>query len=604
MKYIFTEKSFHQISTIACLFGFWMLFYACKADKNPHQKTAVHTPPSGVAVLAKNIPQSELESKIPELAFYVDRVRQSLNKKPPVMEISLKDLGDESAFKAQQLALKDTAFTHWVYDTARHLPLRNEIMSVRKALAGDLTRNSKEACGSCYRVEMYNFYYNKTSIAIVNPSENRVVQVAHPEGARPTISPILHKIAVAIALESDEVILALGLNPTQKDIVMSNVQTALNHTLCERCQHLCVAPTFTKNERALWTIIDLTDFKLIGLKWTNTGRENKVRVKPITERSLQDEVVMKKYCAKDNDTTLGKWDIRYRITSSDGMEIVDVKYEKTPIIRSSKILDWHVSYSKKDGFGYNDAMGCPLFSTAAVVAFGGPSIDRLDDGNGYVMVQDFRSPVWPMPCNYRYQNRYEFYEDGSFRIMGVQAGRGCGVPGVYRPVFRIHLSQDKADPYRFEQWDGKTWKAWTEEGWHKQNAQTSYSPEGYLFRLINKAGKGYYIEPDRGQWSDGSRGDMAFSYVTVYHPDKDEGEQNMTSFGSCCNKDYRQGPETYATPPESLEAQELVFWYVPVIQNDDTPGKEYCWAATEIEEGRSVTKVWPCPSGPRFIPLR
>ncbi len=557
------------------------------------------------AILTKALPVTEYAAKIPELSFYLSRLKKSLEKDPPVMSLSLKELGDESAFKAQQLALRDKDFTRWTYDTAQHIPLRNEIMSVRPALPGDLTRELVDRCReeSCYRVEMYNFYYNRASIAIVQPKEGKVLRVDHPEGARPTIGELLHKIALSIALESKEVTLALGINPTRKDVVMSNVQTALNHTVCERCKHLCVAPTFVKGHRALWTIVDLTNFRLIGMKWTEVG-ENSKHVQPVTERTLQDEVVMKRYCSKDNDTTLGKWSLHYRLTSSDGLEINQVKYDDRSVLASSKILDWHVSYSKKEGFGYNDAMGCPLFSTAAVVAFGGPEISKMKEGKAYVMVQDFRSPVWPKPCNYRYQNRYEFYPDGSFRIMGVQLGRGCGVPGTYRPVFRIQLSQSPEHPYHFEQWNGMKWQRWTQEGWHQQDEKTIYSPEGYLFRMINEEGKGYYIAPDQGQWQSGTRGDHAFTYVTVYHPDKDEGESNMTSFGSCCNTDYRQGPEVYLQTPEALDNQQLVIWYVPVINNDNTPGKEYCWARTTIREGKAVNEVWPCPCGPRFIPIR
>ena len=582
-----------------------LLVSSCQQESNRSDSQTKKPLPSSVGKLTQSPPLSQLEAKIPELVFYRKRLRESLAKEPPVMDISLQDLGEGKAYEAEQLALKDTGFIHWVYDTARHIPLRNEIMSVRKAMPGDLTRDLVRVCKEhdCYRVEMYNFFYNKATIAIVSPDTRKVLRVDHPEGAHPTISPILHKIAVAVALASDDVILALGMNPAEKDIVMSNVQTALNHTLCERCQHLCVAPTFTKGDRALWTIIDLTDFKLIGLKWTNVGKEAG-RVQPVTERALQDEVVMKRFCAKDNYTTLGKWDVTYRITSSDGLEITRVGFDHHPVIKSAKILDWHVSYSKKDGFGYNDAMGCPLFSTAAVVAFGGPAFGVIKGGAGYSILQDFRSPVWPKPCNYRYQNKYAFYPDGSFRIMGIQLGRGCGVPGVYRPVFRIHLSQDKAHPYHFEQWDGSGWKRWEKEGWHQQTPQTKYSPEGYLFRMINDEGKGYYIAPDRGQWDAVSRGDNAFSYLSVYHKDKDEGEQNMTSFGSCCNKDYRQGPEVYTSPAETLEGKQLVFWYVPVMQNDNTPGKEYCWATSLIKDGKAVTRVWPGQCGPRFVPIK
>ncbi len=36
-----------------------------------------------------------------------------------------------------------------------------------------------------------------------------------------------------------------------------------------------------------------------------------------------------------------------------------------------------------------------------------------------------------MACNYRYENRFEFYFDGSFRVVGVNKGRGCGDQSQY-----------------------------------------------------------------------------------------------------------------------------------------------------------------------------
>ena len=42
-------------------------------------------------------------------------------------------------------------------------------------------------------------------------------------------------------------------------------------------------------------------------------------------------------------------------------------------------MDWHVSYSKIDGFGYSDAVGCPEFSQAAVVAVSDPKVSEIID---------------------------------------------------------------------------------------------------------------------------------------------------------------------------------------------------------------------------------
>ena len=68
---------------------------------------------------------------------------------------------------------------------------------------------------------------------------------------------------------------------------------------------------------------------------------------------------------------VGIWTI---CTSSDGLRISDVKYNGKVVFLNAKLVDWHVSYSNTDGFGYSDAVGCPYFSNAAVVAIDHPKL--------------------------------------------------------------------------------------------------------------------------------------------------------------------------------------------------------------------------------------
>ena len=59
-------------------------------------------------------------------------------------------------------------------------------------------------------------------------------------------------------------------------------------------------------------------------------------------------------------------------------------------------------------------------------------------------------------------------------------------------------------------------------------------------------------------------------------------------------------------PPEiaeSLEYAPLVIWYVPQLKNSDTPGAEYCWADSILQDGVFVPRVWPCAAGPLFVPI-
>jgi hypothetical protein len=385
---------------------------------------------------------------------------------------------------------------------------------------------------------------------------------------------------------------------------MPNVKTALNDTQCERSRHLCVAPTFIVGDRALWAIVDLTDERLVGTRWTNLGGGGGAVV---TEKSLQDAVIMAQYCEQPNPLARNGWELDYMLTSSDGLQISDVRFEGQPVLESAKLVDWHVSYSGTDGFGYSDATGCPVFSTASVVAFDAPYVeDIVESGQvvGFALSQDFRNELWPQPCNYRYVQRYEFYDDGRFRIGGSVLGQGCGNNGMDTPVLHIALATEAAggQPAEFADWDGQQWRTWTEEQWVRQDENTPVTAEGFQFRIEAANGQTYYVEPNRGQLPDGSRGDNAYTYVTAARPG--EGNTDLLTIGPCCNEDHRQGPEKFMEPPEPLAGEDLVMWYVPRLKNDDTPGQEYCWVTTEVVDGQLANKIHPCAFGALFLPAR
>ncbi|HTE10060.1 MAG TPA: hypothetical protein VK645_03805, partial [Chitinophagaceae bacterium] len=264
-----------------------------------------------------------------------------------------------------------------------------------------------------------------------------------------------------------------------------------------------------------------------------------------------------------------------------------------------------VSYSGTDGFGYSDAVGCPYFSQAAVVAFEPPKIAALKENNavvGFALEQTFKSEQWPNACNYNYVQRYEFYKDGRFRIAAASLGRGCGNDGVYRPVFRIAFA---AEQNNFAEWNGAGWNNWAMEQWQQQQLTTAYTTEGYEYKLTDKTGSGYYIEPGKGQFTDGGRGDNAYVYATANKPGTDEGEADLVTIGPCCNTDYHQGPEKYIEPgPDDIRNKKIVVWYVAQLKNDNAKGSEYCWAESVLENGLYVTRSYPCFCGPMFIPVK
>lgn len=533
---------------------------------------------------------------------HVEEIKKAMQGPSPILLCG--DTLNAQQKAAEQIALKDINFLKNIRDTKTQLPYRNEIFAVLPARESDLNGTKGIVnIADCYKVEMYNYPLNLTTIALVNVKEQKVIAVTTQEQAQPEIPLYLKNLAIKIAVNSPEVQKAYGIKPSEADALMANTKTALNRTRCERSRHLCVAPTFVKDGKALWAIVDLTDYKLVGVRWTNTGTTGPVA--PITERKLQDDKLTACFCEKETALDKDGWKMNYMLTSSDGLRIAQVSFNGKPILQSAKLVDWHVSYSGTDGFGYSDAVGCPYFSQAAVIAFEPPKILQLKDdaGNvsGFVLDQVFKSELWPSPCNYNYRQRFEFYKDGRFRVAAASIGRGCGNDGTYRPVFRIAFASQQNN---FAEWNGADWRNWTLEKWQLQSASTKYSPEKYQYKFMDNAGSGYYVQPGTGGFSDGGRGDNAFTFITENIAAKDEGEADLVTIGPCCNTDFQQGPEKFiGASPDNIQNKKLVMWYVPQLKNDNTKGREYCWAESVLENGVYVTKSFPCFAGPMFVPI-
>jgi hypothetical protein len=532
----------------------------------------------------------------------VDAIKAAMGASKPILLCG--DSLDEKQKFAQQMAIGDTTFTKFTRNPKNNNPYRNEIFAVYPARASDISNIKNANAGNCYKVEMYNYTLNLTSIGIFDVVQNKLLSFATLEQTQPEIPQYLKNIAIKIAINSPEVQAAYGIKPTEKDALMASTKTALNRTRCERSRHLCVAPTFTKDGKALWAIVDLTEYKLVGVRWTNTGTTGPV--KPITERKLQDDKITACFCEKETPLDKDGWKMNYMLTSSDGLRIAQVSFNGKPILQSAKLVDWHVSYSGTDGFGYSDAVGCPYFSQAAVIAFEPPKVLQIKDDAGafvgFALEQVFKSELWPSPCNYNYRQRFEFYKDGRFRVSAASIGRGCGNDGTYRPVFRIAFAEERNN---FAEWNGNAWSPWQNEKWQLQQATTNYTAQGYQYQFTNNSGSGYFVQPGSGKFGDGGRGDNAYTYITQSKPTVEEGEADLITIGPCCNTDYQQGPDKFiGTTPDNIQNKKLVLWYVAQLKNDDSKGREYCWAESVLEDGIYVTKSYPCFAGPMFVPIK
>lgn len=572
-----------------------------------------------------SVPLSTAVIEPASVVAYRQDIQRSLTRDPPVLALDVADLGAKTA---QRLALRDPRFLDGSRDIASKRPLRNEIAGVYPLRDSDLVLAELQTCKasrSCYRVEMYLFAHNETRVAFVDTTQGRVLAVNRLATTQPEISARHRDLALDLASTSEVVRAQLGRTPRREEFLMGTTKTSLARTSCERTLHLCVAPTIVEGNSALFVVVDLTALRVVGTRWNKVGR-----VAVPTERRVQNEAIARLYCDRATNVERNGWSFNYQITSSDGVRVADVVYRGEPLLRSVKTVDWHVAYSWKDKLGYSDAVGCPVFSQAAVVAIDPPTLEPIRENGaeiGFALTQDFRSDQWPRPCNYFYRQRFEFFNDGRFRPWAASYGRGCGEGGNYRPVTRIEF----AEMTQVAAHTPQGWVRWDTERWARSR-DLVVSLERSKLRFTNPSGASIDVRPNDavvGAEQDSrsckschdsapaarpeapgslglpqTRGDDAYLYVTVHPSGRDEGASDLPPIGTCCNADYRQGPEKFMTPPEAIPVNNrapLVLWYVAQMQNDNRSGKEYCWADSVLRDGMYVPKAYPCYSGPMLI---
>jgi len=369
----------------------------------------------GNSQLSEPIGLSEITTLVPELQSYLLQMGKSLSLPKLVQLMDDKAYDSQAKVFAQNIALADPIFTRDLFHRQSKEPLHSEITSVRQLSDQEVRKYKINAPAiECYKVEMYNYFYNMTIVAIVNLKNQRVLGVNHLPASAPECSQRTERLAKQVAINYSDI--AKELN-TEAGKLPQGYTVSVQDSKCERSRHYCLAVIFEKENKKLWTIVDVNDWHVVGWQWIID--EVKERPVVVTERSIQNEFVMDAYCNKNIEFKKGKWDIVYTLTSSDGLEIKNVRFEHKEVINSAKLVDWHVSYTFNNGFGYSDAIGCPMFSSAAVVAFSGATVENLKKDGGFAIVQDFRSPVWPLTCNYRYQYRYELDLYGRFSIASV-----------------------------------------------------------------------------------------------------------------------------------------------------------------------------------------
>jgi len=483
--------------------------------------------------------------------------------------------GLEGRLAAAQAAAANDGRVQSAAQTTTGQRLLAEVMAVAAARAGDVPSALASRCppGSCLRVVVYVYPTNTTLTAIVD-DRGQVIDVQALADAQPEIPAELADLATQIAIASPETAQALGLPPDAAMATMAATKTSLAGTACERRRHLCVAPVFTWGEQALWTIVDLSELSLVAAAtWTEQGGSGRRRAE--SEATLQDAAVAP-LC--DTPATIERdgWRASYMLTSSDGLDLRDVTFRGRPVLASAKVVDWHVGYkgAGDERVGFSDAVGCPVFSAAAIIPYALPTLADAP-GGGFVLAITFRSPNWPQPCNYQYTFTATFGQDGTLSVEAGNEGRGCGTEGVYHPILR--LEPPPADSLERTAEGAKA--PLTTEGWEEW-------PGGSDRALTLATGAGpLRLAP---MWRDAER---AFVYWSAAKPA--EGQGDLPSIGTCCRLDAQQGPEAFVEPAEPL-GRAPVLWYVVQIRNAE---RARCWADTEIVGGVLVPRVWPCGSG-------
>ncbi|MEW5986857.1 MAG: hypothetical protein AB1791_09510 [Chloroflexota bacterium] len=381
-----------------------------------------------------------------------------------------------------------------------------------------------------------------------------------------------------------------------------NTENATDHT-----PHLCAVAVIQAAERDLWVAVDLTEERVVTWGWTNPMPAESIHPHPNPlpgrERELPSPFQgegpggrVQGGCPDPGHLERAGWSLDHEVTGTDGLRLSNVAFFGEPVLTSAKLVEWHVHYLSQS-WGFLDYTGCAIGGSGLIYPYGDTQIaDLLDDDQsiiGFEVIQDFRGAEWGQDCEYRYEQHFQFYDDGRFRVVGGAFGRGCDTDAIYRPVMRIDVAAAGDDGDSFAIWDGSQWQEQATEGWWSQ--AEPYTAEGYKWRVMDTGGRQWYVEPGQGQFGDGGRGDDAFIYVTQHKPE--EGDDDLPMLGECCNNDYQQGPEQYLNG-ESIAGENLVIWYVSQMVTDVTAGSEYCWTI----QGEPDPITFPCFSGPLFVP--
>jgi hypothetical protein len=159
------------------------------------------------------------DSTTPAFPLYTERlaaIKAALAKPQPVL---LLNKADSNQQKAQLLALADTRFTDNLFDKKLKQPFCNEIFNIYNARPQEVPKGYNAA--TVYRVEMYNYALNLTTVALADIARQQVINVNTFPQTQPDLNPALTELATQIAVNAPDVIKALGYKPGEKEALMA-----------------------------------------------------------------------------------------------------------------------------------------------------------------------------------------------------------------------------------------------------------------------------------------------------------------------------------------------------------------------------------------------
>ncbi|GAB4580688.1 MAG: hypothetical protein Fur0022_34300 [Anaerolineales bacterium] len=446
------------------------------------------------------------------------------------------------------------------------------------------------AQADCRLIEIYLWDEDVTISSIVNLDTRQVIEVLEMPGMHPGLNVKQMQRAAEIIYNAPEVVEILGYQPKMEEIMPMDGN--LLGTSCANT-HLCASATFRVEDRFMWAVADLTTGQFAGIGWS-----------PAPENDGSSTLFTPEGCPPSGSVARDGWTLDHMVTGTDSLRVYNVTYNGVPVLTSVKLVEWHADYGSS---GYQDSTGCggpgggfPIYP------YGDTQIlDLLDDNNnliGFEVVQDFRMSNWGNSCNYRYEQRIQFFTDGRFRVVSGAYGKGCGTNAIYRPVVRMDIAVNGDANDNFAYYDGTQWVDVATETYRVPYTEANHGPHavdenGYAWKVYDTDGTGYYVEMDVGQFGDGGLGDNPFLYPVLHHTN--EGDTDLPVFSSgCCNDNHMQGPHQFLNN-EAITDQNIVLWYVPQAVTDAVAPDYYCWTL----QGEPNPVTYPCFMGPMFHPI-